>query len=618
MRKDIYVVQKTAEEGKELEDWCIENHIPISSSRFGFDESWKLFAWYQTLQDGFLANQNIKINKQDLTQLTIEEFKRLQLESLGKIETSSTNEDFCENCNGTGTTMIAKLYPNGHTEVNETCKQCDGNGIIKKLSKPEFIVGKWYKSNVASSKDYYIKVKNVRDKNYIEGDCIRTLDTKPYQENSYWDVKESIQDALQRGPLTDLSEIQEYLPDGHIDRQIQTNDKWLIEQAKRLYPIGTKIYQLYSGGTSNKSHEITIHNHDFTIDSDGEVLYNAQYRLYTPINDTWATKVEEQPKYEVVHCKTQEQWDFVKNKIPNSYAMSGEPFHEDCAICILEKSYADLIYWQQQNAKILSFEEWLNKEGITMEEETEYKVGDVIIATGNIEGYKRLKGRIIQINLNNPKGHQYKIDYKEFNLNKSSAIWSDVHELIDEKQNESLVGRWVKTKEGKYLLLTKSGNNGGYYVNYTSDFIDLHFINRPTELKSGYELMPEGFIPTTILEKPSLDFSQLNLEDWLRETKKLNLNKEQLGEHIYCKYGCNISVFKILNGNTPREKVEILWNEWNKPEIDKTDFIVSIPDEWGQNKYVIGIDPYKLLEEEFKPNTQATLIPVKQKQIFKN
>ena len=272
---------------------------------------------------------------------------------------------------------------------------------------------------------------------------------------------------------------------------------WLIEQAKILYPIGTKIYQLYSGGTSNKSHEITIHNHDFTIDSDGEVLYNAQYRLYTPINDTWATKVEEQPKYEVVHCKTQEEWDFVKNKIQSSYAMNKEPFHEDCAICISEKSYADLIYWQQQNAKILSFEEWLNKEGITL--------------------------------------------LKEF------------------------------------------------------------------------EVMPEEFNPNEVV-KPSINFGQLNLEDWLRETKKLNLSEEKLQDYIGSSGTCSQSVGLQLKGNTVVQKAEILWNEWNGITGECT-LTPQYP--------IRPTEAYKMISESecIKPSIikhKAQLVEVNKKQIFKN
>lgn len=42
----------------------------------------------------------------------------------------------CETCNGEGQVMVAKLYPSGHTEVNETCPDCNGDGIINKPKQP--------------------------------------------------------------------------------------------------------------------------------------------------------------------------------------------------------------------------------------------------------------------------------------------------------------------------------------------------------------------------------------------------------------------------------------------------------------------------------------------------
>lgn len=37
----------------------------------------------------------------------------------------------CERCSGTGL-RIAKLYPNGYTEVSEICHYCNGDGVIVK------------------------------------------------------------------------------------------------------------------------------------------------------------------------------------------------------------------------------------------------------------------------------------------------------------------------------------------------------------------------------------------------------------------------------------------------------------------------------------------------------
>lgn len=70
-------------------------------------------------------------NKSDFkwfaTKFEAEEFAK----TLG--EPDSTIE--CETCNETGEVMIGKLYPNGHTEVNEECPICGDNEIIDKPDK---------------------------------------------------------------------------------------------------------------------------------------------------------------------------------------------------------------------------------------------------------------------------------------------------------------------------------------------------------------------------------------------------------------------------------------------------------------------------------------------------
>lgn len=40
----------------------------------------------------------------------------------------------CEACKGEGVQMVAKMYPSGHTEVNETCEECDGEGQIERAA----------------------------------------------------------------------------------------------------------------------------------------------------------------------------------------------------------------------------------------------------------------------------------------------------------------------------------------------------------------------------------------------------------------------------------------------------------------------------------------------------
>lgn len=50
---------------------------------------------------------------------------------------SELKTDMCENCNGEGSVMTAKLYPSGHHEVNETCDVCSGSGEIEILEEKQ-------------------------------------------------------------------------------------------------------------------------------------------------------------------------------------------------------------------------------------------------------------------------------------------------------------------------------------------------------------------------------------------------------------------------------------------------------------------------------------------------
>jgi len=76
-----------------------------------------------------------------------------------------------------------------------------------------FVLDKWYKY----SNNYYIKFKG-KDKRDLNKICGETISQKCYVENNYWDSSNAKTEALSNGPLEDLTEIQEYLPDGHIDK----------------------------------------------------------------------------------------------------------------------------------------------------------------------------------------------------------------------------------------------------------------------------------------------------------------------------------------------------------------------------------------------------------------
>lgn len=104
--------------------------------------------------------------------------------------------------------------------------------------KPEFIVGKWYKSSVGANQ-YYVKFKSLTDKDSfgmykIVGETIEVIGSygHRYEKNNYYYVNDaSIKQVLSNGLLKDLKEIQEYLPDGHVDKIVDFTlpEKWCVK-----------------------------------------------------------------------------------------------------------------------------------------------------------------------------------------------------------------------------------------------------------------------------------------------------------------------------------------------------------------------------------------------------
>ena len=112
-------------------------------------------------------------------------------------------------------------------DKNIFLEACD----IKIIS--EFIIDKWYKYNNIDNENYYIKCKGHNKNNSkVVGE---TITNGLYLEYDYWSSETCIKKALDNGPLTDLTEIQEYLPDYHIDKfksEFTLPEKWCILRTK--------------------------------------------------------------------------------------------------------------------------------------------------------------------------------------------------------------------------------------------------------------------------------------------------------------------------------------------------------------------------------------------------
>ena len=134
-------------------------------------------------------------------------------------------------------------------------------------------------------------------------------------------------------------------------------------------------------------------------------------------NSNWGYPVacfelyQETYKYEVVHTETQEQWDFVLSKLTPGCLLSKQSkdftgnkslYPEGISVSFSDNSWCGINYFKQENSKIYTFEEWLDKFGHKSEylkqnqkeEQWIPQVGDYVITEGYSDSYD---GRILKI-----------------------------------------------------------------------------------------------------------------------------------------------------------------------------------------------------------------------------
>lgn len=775
MRKDIYVVQKNEQEGEDLIKWCKEQGLPINRFKLSFTQEWKYFTYSKDGISGFFKNFNYSFTK-DKTEVTIEEFKRLQLESLGKTEELSILPD--EGCfYGTKEqqTAFAKFLctrPFCRPDGKITKDEAIGIGwnktshwwlktknsqkteysfqqlkaFIKNVEEIsyDFKPGDWAKTKSGKTNPFELQADNFPIKNgLLAGFKVEDLvkcekpssDLKP---GDYITVTEEVisKELKMIGKITEVRSDKDESNIRGKANFIQVNNKefylnnlWCYkDNKKRNYRKSTEeeIQWLNECIKQNKFVEwnekfndsvqqniISSRNHgviqiteeqeakqvveflkskgliDDNIGWDKnknwlhvywkynkfQFLYGCADTNYENLTKQEVGIIENKPKYEVVHCKTQEEWDFVCDK--NNKLNAKKDFPTFNTFNLHNKGWEGLEHFTKKygdNLKILSFEEWCNKEGVTMEETYYIKVSnqeqlDELIQHFNQLGYENNNGKTTF-------KETFFIVYpliKQFQL--LGCNFDYPQKQWEFKKSKSLVGRWVKRIA--YDIYNESNVNIGEYDLIERDngfnwYLKTFMNCEKQHLLKDFELMPEGFDPSQV-KKPNIDFSELNLEDWLRETKKLNLSQEQLQDHIDYKKTCSSTVYRQLKGNILEKKTEILWNEWNlkekipqkltnkfkiwletkeekeafinfydgtffsrdskayfwdgysishqyenkkyflnhsypevsfqdlglnKPGVGGETIVISTPDEWGQNRYVMEIDPYKLPETQ--------------------
>ena len=93
--------------------------------------------------------------------------------------------------------------------------------------------------------------------------------------------------------------------------------------------------------------------------------------------DLYETKSEpKQSLKQAVHCKTQEEWDFVKVKAGKLNAIKISNYcKSSCCLNLEDKTRATIDYYSGKGYQILSFQEWCDLNGYKMETEVKFEVG---------------------------------------------------------------------------------------------------------------------------------------------------------------------------------------------------------------------------------------------------
>jgi hypothetical protein len=246
--------------------------------------------------------------------------------------------------------VIDGRYNNYEMPLNEGCsyfkpstkEAYDKQNVQNtKNAKNDYIVGKWYKFSSYSENTNvnYAKLKEL-DNDFTASDWIIR---KSYEGTAKWSLDHIFNPVL----LTDLSEIQQYLPDGHVDKmpvKVKEPDLHdLLVEATKRYPIGSTVKCLTNGNPELIETDFTVY-HDMIIQDNKD-----KTRVYK--NGNWAEilepakPVEIKSKYRIAAEEAMKKFSDIKigdlyittngdkyeaTRLPEIVADSNEDCYVDC------------------------------------------------------------------------------------------------------------------------------------------------------------------------------------------------------------------------------------------------------------------------------------------------
>lgn len=323
-------------------------------------------------------------------------------------------------------------------------------------------------------------------------------------------------------------------------------------------------------------------------------------KIGKPFDVTKLNTIESDNTNVAVHCTTQEQWDFVLSKFnPKNISKELYSIYNTKSILICRGENLGCYGSVGANScyyKIISFEEWCKENNYTMEEEVlvfgKYHIGDIVVSLTDVNKYRKT-GDIFKILPKSSKTALYYLydtnsmdsdDWRAATEEEIQAFKNGITNINDMKPTFE-VGKWYKYN-GWYIKYLKHSDSGAWISSEEID-CDCKYrkTNNPyggknvdsnkillTDLSEIQQYLPDGH-PDKIV-KPN----ELTLEQWIKNTKSLNLNIYELEDYINNDDTCPDYIYKQFEKLYPKEYDEgadsiaqILYDEWSTEKQAKPD-----------------------------------------------
>jgi hypothetical protein len=253
--------------------------------------------------------------------------------------------------------------------------------------------------------------------------------------------------------------------------------------------------------------------------------------------------IETKYEYEVVHCTTQEEWDFVLSKNSDSVcSIHNVEYIKDKCFTFGKNAYgtqSQLDWFKQNNSLIISFQEWCDKFNHKPDFKPKFEVGKWYKIKDCTATYRKcskaeLKGTYMCYSDSIDDGRFIANNNGSCDSSKDRLILlTDLSEIqqylpdnhvdkIKVMKEENLVGRYLKAlvdnpnkgtgvKAGEYGKIIKVTKNN---EPDDADFPNFKGYAVSNDITGKYELMPIGFIPDNIIPK-STDTWIPEIGDWV-------------------------------------------------------------------------------------------------------